>query len=132
MILFRQESHRRRREGSGMQTKTPPNGGVNIKCVCHTSLKLRVALLRVNCSASACHPKRHRREGSGMEQKQTPPNGGVDIKCVCHTSLKLRVALLRVNCSASACHPKRHRREGWLGRTDSNHDKENQNLLSYH
>ena len=27
---------------------------LNIKCVCHTSLKLRVALLRVNCSALAC------------------------------------------------------------------------------
>ena len=64
--------------------------------------------------------------------KKYPCGGYFDIKCVCHTSLKLRVALLCVNCSASACHPKRSRREGWLGRTDSNHDKENQNLLSYH
>ena len=151
-------------------------GHFDIKCVCHTSLKLRVALLCVNCSASACHPKRSRREGwlgrtrgnGGVppfpfweicdflkwlqninnvlrckcetylhnpcecQIKKYPCGGYFDIKCVCHTSLKLRVALLCVNCSASACHPKRSRREGWLGRTDSNHDKENQNLLSYH
>ncbi len=39
------------------QKLNPLNGGLimfYIKCVCHTSLKLRVALLRVNCSASAC------------------------------------------------------------------------------
>ena len=48
----------------GYQIKKYPCGGYfDIKCVCHTSLKLRVALLRVNCSASACHPKRSRREG---------------------------------------------------------------------
>ena len=45
------------------QKQKTPQGRFNIMCVCHTSLKLRVALLRVNCSAPACHPKRHRREG---------------------------------------------------------------------
>ena len=34
--------------------KYPCGGYFDIKCVCHTSLKLRVALLCVNCSASAC------------------------------------------------------------------------------
>ena len=46
---------------------------------------------------------------------------------------RLRWTLLRDNCFVRvARHTKRRRRELWLGRTDSNHDKENQNLLSYH
>ena len=57
------------------KTKTP-QGRFNIQCVCHTSLKLRVALLRVNCSAPACHPKRHRREGW---------LGQLDCSWLCHS-----------------------------------------------
>ena len=66
MRVNRQRLLRGRTARPTNQKLNPPNGGLimfYIKCVCHTSLKLRVALLRVNCSASACHPKRHRREG---------------------------------------------------------------------
>lgn len=45
---------------------------------------------------------------------------------------KLRLPWPRTDGSQPKIKPAKCRLNFWLGRTDSNHDKENQNLLSYH
>ena len=113
----------------------------NIKCVCHTSLKLRVALLRVNCSALACRRIVTDAKGGwgalnsrGAGRPRGNRDGSTARLLIKSTCFRTGNHWLR---AANRGHePKTKTPQGrvnfWLGRTASNHDKENQNLLSYH